>query len=109
MATTSRRNEVHFLLIYELAPDYLARRGEFRNEHLRLAWAAQERGEIVIAGALADPADQAVLLFTGDSPDAAERFARADPYVVHGLVTQWRVRPWTTVVGKDAANPVRPE
>jgi uncharacterized protein YciI len=99
---------VHYLLIYELAPDYLARRGEFRDEHLQLAWDAQERGEIVIAGALADPADTAVLLFTGESPEAAERFARADPYVTKGLVTHWRVRQWTTVVGKDATNPVRP-
>jgi uncharacterized protein YciI len=99
---------MHYLLIYELAPDYLARRGEFRDEHLRLAWEAQERGEIVIAGALADPADQAILLFSGDSPDAAERFARADPYVAQGLVTSWRVRQWNTVIGTDAANPVRP-
>ena len=100
---------VHYLLTYELAPDYLARRGEFRNEHLKLAWEAEQRGEIVIAGALADPADTAVLLFSGDSPEVAERFARADPYVVEGLVTSWRVRPWATVVGKDASTPVRPE
>jgi uncharacterized protein YciI len=99
---------VHYLLTYDLAPDYLARRGEFRDEHLQLAWDAQERGEIVIAGALADPADQALLLFSGDSPDAAERFARADPYVVNGLVTNWRVRQWNTVVGAEASNPVRP-
>ena len=99
---------MHYLLIYELAPDYLARRGEFRDEHLQLAWDAQERGEIVIAGALADPADQAILLFSGDSPAAAERFAKADPYVVQGLVTSWRVRQWNTVIGTDAANPVRP-
>ncbi|QJD99171.1 YciI family protein [Massilia forsythiae] len=100
---------MHYLLMYDLAPDYLERRGEFRNEHLQLAWDAQERGEIVIAGALADPADCAVLLFSGDSPEAAERFARADPYVTQGLVTRWRVRPWTTVVGKDAFKPVRPD
>ncbi|TQK02618.1 YciI-like protein [Herbaspirillum sp. SJZ107] len=99
---------MHYLLIYELAPDYLARRGEFRDEHLQLAWDAQERGEIVIAGALADPADQAILLFSGDSPEAAERFAKADPYVAQGLVTSWRVRQWNTVIGSDAANPVRP-
>jgi len=99
---------MHYLLIYELAPDYLARRGEFRDEHLQLAWDAQERGEIVIAGALADPADQAILLFSGDSPEAAERFAKADPYVAQGLVTSWRVRQWNTVIGTDAANPVRP-
>ncbi|MGO4477181.1 YciI-like protein [Massilia sp. 2TAF26] len=100
---------MHYLLMYELAPDYLARRGEFRNEHLKLAWEAEKRGELVIAGALADPADTAVLLFSGDSPEVAERFAKTDPYVVQGLVTSWRVRPWTTVVGKDASNPVRPE
>ena len=94
--------------MYELAPDYLARRGEFRNEHLKLAWEAEQRGEIVIAGALADPADQAILLFSGDSPEAAERFAKADPYVAEGLVTSWRVRQWNTVIGTDAANPVRP-
>jgi uncharacterized protein YciI len=99
---------MHYLLTYDLAPDYLARRGEFRDEHLQLAWDAQERGEIVIAGALADPADQALLLFSGDSSDAAERFARADPYVVNGLVTNWRVRQWNTVVGAEASNPVRP-
>jgi uncharacterized protein YciI len=100
---------VHYLLMYELAPDYLARRGECRNEHLKLAWEAEQRGELVIAGALADPADTAVLLFSGDTPEVAERFAKADPYVVEGLVTSWRVRPWTTVVGKDAFNPVHPD
>ena len=100
---------MHYLLTYELAADYLERRGEFRNEHLKLAWDAQERGEILIAGALAEPADTALLLFTGDTPEAAERFANADPYVTNGLVKSWRVRPWNTVVGKDAATPVRPE
>jgi uncharacterized protein YciI len=100
---------VHYLLMYELAPDYLARRGEFRNEHLKLAWEAEQRGEMVMAGALADPADTAVLLFNGDSPEAAERFARTDPYVTQGLVKSWRVRPWTTVIGKEASTPVRPE
>ena len=99
---------MHFLLMYEMAPDYLERRGQYRDEHLKLAWDAHERGEIVIAGALADPADMAVLLFQGDSPAAAESFAKADPYVIHGLVTGYRVRQWNTVVGDKAANPIRP-
>lgn len=94
--------------MYELAPDYLERRGQFRDADLQLAWDAEARGEILIAGALAEPADTALLLFTGDTPDAAERFARTDPYVAEGLVKRWSVRPWNTVVGKDAANPVRP-
>jgi len=100
---------MHFILFYELAADYLERRAQFRSEHLKLACEAQARGELVLAGALADPVDGAVLLFNGDSPEIAERFAEADPYVKHGLVTGYRVRPWTTVVGKDATTPVRPD
>ncbi|TFW32447.1 YciI-like protein [Massilia horti] len=100
---------MHYLLMYELAPDYLERRGEFRTEHLKLAWQAQERGEMVLAGALAEPSDMAVLLFSSQSPEPAERFAAADPYVRHGLVTSWRVRQWNTVVGNDAFTPVKPD
>ena len=70
---------MHHLLFYELAPDYLERRAEFRAEHLRLAWAAQSRGELILAGALSDPVDEAVLLFYGETPEVAERFAEADP------------------------------
>jgi uncharacterized protein YciI len=99
---------MHYLLLYELGPDYLERRGAFRNEHLALAWSAKERGELVLAGALTDPADAAVLLFQGDSPAAAEAFAKADPYVREGLVKSYRVRAWTTVVGDAASTPVRP-
>ena len=99
---------MHYLLIYDVAPDYLTRRGDFRNDHLALAWAAHERGELILGGALADPADGAVLLFQGESPAAAEAFANADPYVRNGLVERWRVRSWTTVVGALASTPVRP-
>ena len=98
---------MHYLLCYDLAPDYLERRGEFRTPHLQLAWDAQQRGELVLAGALSDPADMAILMFQGDSPDGAERFAKADPYVTEGLVLSYRVRLWNTVVGDLAFSPVR--
>lgn len=99
---------MHYLLFYEMGPDYLERRGEFRGEHLTLAWAAHDRGELLLAGAYADPADGALLVFEGPSPEIAERFVAADPYVRAGLVRSWRVRPWTTVVGALASSPVRP-
>lgn len=99
---------MHYFLCYEVSPDYLERRAQFREEHLRLAWAASERGELVLGGALAEPADKAVLLFQGDSPRAAEQFAVHDPYVKNGLVIRWSVRRWDTVVGDDATAPIRP-
>lgn len=97
---------MHYLLFYEVAPDYLERRGEYRAEHLALAWDAVERGELLLGGALADPADGAVLLFQADSPEVPAAFAEADPYVRNGLVTKWTVRCWTTVVGPGASLPV---
>ncbi len=100
---------MHYLLIYELAPDYLERRGAYRDEHLELAWKAHERGELVLGGAVQEPVDTAILLFQGDSPEAAERFAKEDPYVKNGLVLKWKVRPWMTVVGDEASSPVKPE
>jgi uncharacterized protein YciI len=90
---------MHWLLTYDLVDDYLERRAPLRGDHLALAQAAHERGELVLAGALADPPDRAVLVFHGDDRLVAEGFAAADPYVEAGLVTRWEVRPWTVVIG----------
>ena len=99
---------MHYLLFYEVGEDYVKRRAEFRVAHLEKAWQASERGELVLGGALANPVDGAVLLFKGDSPEVAEKFAQADPYVTSGAVKRWYVREWNTVAGEDAAKPIRP-
>ncbi|MBX9627008.1 MAG: YciI family protein [Gemmataceae bacterium] len=96
---------MHYLLFYDTAPDYLARRPAHRADHLALVRDAHARGELVLAGALADPADGAVLVFRDEA--AAGAFAATDPYVRHGLVTGWRVRKWATVVGDGAEIPVQ--
>jgi uncharacterized protein YciI len=98
----------HYLLYYEVADDYVERRGAFREQHLERAWAASASGALVLGGALGDPVDGALLLFLGDSSVVAETFARQDPYVTNGLVTRWHVREWNTVAGAGAANPVNP-
>ena len=100
---------MHYLLFYEAGDDYVARRAEFREAHLKLAWAACERGELVLGGALANPTDGALLLFNGDSPEVARKFANADPYVTSGMVKSWHVREWNTVAGFGCTNPVRPK
>jgi uncharacterized protein len=92
---------MHTILFYDLVDDYVERRTQFRAEHLELARHAQARGELVLAGALAEPADGAVLVFRGESPNAAVAFAKADPYVRNGLVKAWRVRKWITVIGGE--------
>ena len=91
----------YYALFYEVVDDFVARRTPFRQEHLRLANEARERGEVLLAGALADPADRALIVFHAADKSKAEAFARKDPYVVNGLVKKWEVRPWNVVVGNE--------
>ncbi|HEX9223396.1 MAG TPA: YciI-like protein [Candidatus Acidoferrales bacterium] len=91
----------YYALFYEVVGDFVARRVPFRQEHLRLAAEAHERGEIVFAGALAEPADRALIVFHVTDKSTVEAFARKDPYVVNGLVQKWEVRPWNVVIGNE--------
>jgi uncharacterized protein len=90
----------YYALFYHVVDNFVERRAPFRELHLSLAQRAAEECGLVLAGALADPADTALLVFRGDSPDAAKAFAENDPYVRNGLVRQWEVRPWNVVVGE---------
>lgn len=100
---------MHYLLFYEAGSDYAERRKPFRGAHLEHARGAAARGELVLGGAFANPIDGAVILFRGDSPAAAEQFAKRDPYVTNGIVKKWYVREWTTVVGDGAEVQLSPE
>jgi len=87
--------------MYDMVDDFVARRAAYRDEHLRLARESHARGELVLAGALADSPAGALLVFNSSDATAAEEFARNDPYVRNGVARQWKVRPWTVVVGNE--------
>lgn len=91
----------YFVMSYELVDDYITRRARYREEHLRLAREAEGRGDLVLAGALSDPPDRALLIFQVPDRSVVENFARNDPYVIQGLVKRWEVRPWTVVIGGE--------
>jgi len=91
----------YYALFYDMADDFLVRRAAFREEHLRLARESYARGKLVLGGAMADAPATALLVFNCDDATAAEDFARCDPYVKNGVAKQWKVRPWTVVVGNE--------
>jgi uncharacterized protein YciI len=93
----------YFALFYYVVDDFVSRRSAYREEHLRLAREAHRRGELLLAGALTDPADRALLVFRTAERSTVEEFALNDPYVTNGLVTRWEVRPWAVVIGDDAS------
>lgn len=88
-----------YALIYTVVDDYMERRPQYRSQHLQLAREAHERGELILAGALGDPADRALLIFRSPDPSVAETFAGNDPYVQNGLVQRWEVQLWAVVIG----------
>ncbi len=90
-----------YALIYHVVEDYITRRAQYREEHLRLAQETYEHGELLLGGAFADPADQALLVFRAPEPKVIEDFVKKDPYVINGLVTKWEIRSWTVVIGKE--------
>lgn len=92
---------MYYILFYKTVDDYIEKRDHYRDEHLRLAQKAHENGVLVMAGALDDPPDSAVLVFKGESPEVAKEFARNDPYVKNELIREWYVRPWRVVVGDE--------
>jgi uncharacterized protein len=91
-----------FALIYETVEDFVTQRAPFRFEHLQMVREAHERGDLVLAGALGDPADRALLVFYVETETAVVQFAQNDPYVINGLVRRWEVLPWAVVVGGHA-------
>ncbi|KQW94003.1 hypothetical protein ASC94_15790 [Massilia sp. Root418] len=99
---------MHYVLFYDYSADYMERRAQFRDGHLKLAWDSHARGELQLGGVLAEPVDGAMFWFKADSPAVVEAFVAADPYVANGLVTGWRIRPWMTVAGALADAPVHP-
>ncbi|MEM6630880.1 MAG: YciI-like protein [Bacteroidota bacterium] len=88
---------MYYILFYKTVENYVEKRAPYRTNHLAHAQEAYDRGEIVMAGALDEPADSAILIFRDDA--AARSFAENDPYVQNGLITSWEVRPWKVVVG----------
>jgi uncharacterized protein YciI len=95
----------YFVLFYDAADNYVEKRTPYRAQHLELAREAHARGELLLAGALAEPTDGAVLIFRAADQSVVEDFARRDPYVMNGAIKKWRVRPWTVVIGNDPAEP----
>ena len=90
----------YFALMYDVVDDFANKRMPFRPAHFKEVRESNDRGELIMAGALGEPAG-ALLIFRASAKSTAELFANNDPYVKEGLVKSWKVRPWTVVVGQD--------
>jgi uncharacterized protein YciI len=91
----------YFALFYDTVENFVERRQPHRQAHLALVDEAHRDGTLLLAGAL-KPADGALLVFRTNDAATVERFVQRDPYVVNGLVKNWRIREWASVIGEGA-------
>jgi uncharacterized protein len=85
------------LLVYDYVEDIAERRAPHREGHLGLVRLWHDDGRIVIGGAIGDPPHAGMIAFRVEDPSEIQAFVDADPYTAAGLVTSWRVEPWTVV------------
>ena len=90
---------MYFLLLYDVVDDYIKKRAPFRDEHLSVENKAVKKGQLMLGGAFDNPVDGAALVFKADDCSVVEDFVRNDPYVKNGLITDWKIREWTVVIG----------
>jgi uncharacterized protein YciI len=87
----------YLILFYDYVNDIMERRAPHREAHLAAIGVLKDRGAVVAGGALGEPVTGAAIVFDVPSEDEVREFVERDPYVVAGLVTGWRVVPWTVV------------
>ena len=88
----------YHLLYYTYVDNMIERRTPVRPLHLAYATPYVERQQLLLGGACPPQLRKAVLVFHA-SKEEVEEFAQKDPYVLHQLVTDWRIREWTVVLG----------
>jgi hypothetical protein len=99
---------MHYLLRYSYVEDIDALRAPYRDQHLSDLWAEADAGRVVIAGGAGEPVSEGIIVWDVDDPQVIHDFAERDAYMTAGLITEYDVVPWRTVVGDDAQTPLRP-
>ena len=97
----AQQDPEYHVLQYNYVPDILEKRDPYRAEHLDGAKQMAAQNKLVMAGALADPVDGALFIFKGVSKDDIEAFVKKDPYVIHGLVPKYSIRPYMVVASSS--------
>ncbi|HSO96509.1 MAG TPA: YciI family protein [Acidimicrobiia bacterium] len=86
-----------YVLFYESGPDVAATAPAYFPDHRARLDDFHARGSLLMVGTLEDAqANGSMAVFT--TRDAAQEFARGDPFVVHGVVARWRVLEWNEIL-----------
>ena len=86
-----------YVLFYESGADVASNAPPLFPAHRARLDEFHARGSLVMVGTFEDAqANGSMAIFT--SREAAQGFARDDPFVVHGVVARWRVLEWNEIL-----------
>jgi uncharacterized protein YciI len=82
-----------YVLFYESADDLAEKAPAHLPAHSARGQEFHERGSLVGYGPFGNPQEEgSMAVFT--TREAAEEFARGDPFVLNGVVRRWHIREW---------------
>ena len=86
-----------YVLFYESADDVRAKAPPFFPAHVARWREFQNQGTLLMVGTFANPQEEgSMAIFT--TREAAEAFAKSDPFVVNGVVRRWSIREWNEAI-----------
>ena len=88
-----------FVTSYESIDEIMAREPEALAAHLARSKEWHARGTFLMAGAFLDKQEGPIsTMGVLTTREAAEEFARGDPFVLNGMVSKWYIREWANIL-----------
>jgi uncharacterized protein YciI len=88
---------VKYVLFYESADDVASKAPAHFPAHEARLGEFHSQGTLLMVGTFGNPQEEgSMAVFT--TREAAEEFARGDPFVLNGVVRNWFVRDWDEVL-----------
>ena len=86
-----------YVMTYRAVEDFLPLAQQHGPAHVARLHEFRDRGVLLMVGTFDEPMNgDAMGVFT--TREAAEEFIAGDPFVLHGVVAGWSVRPWNEVL-----------
>ena len=86
-----------YVLFYDSDPDGITKAPLHFPAHFARLQEFHARGELLMVGAFSRPVEEGSMAIFA-TRDAAEAFAKDDPFVLNGVVKDWRIQEWNEVL-----------
>ena len=99
MPTPDKYYVAFFVTSCKSMEEVKSRHGATIAAHLAHSNELHKQGTLLMAGAFLDnPEEPVSTMGIFPTREAAEEYAKGDPFVLNGLVTKWHIREWANIL-----------